>query len=113
MAPKDCVGIVRLFIFSFCCFAVGGFFAALAAEHHTVLQNNKSFDREEIVIAIGDSVEFKNADQVKHNIQIQELGYNSGIQQPGSGSSLRFDESGRFKVRCGIHSKMKMTVLVE
>ncbi len=85
----------------------------LAAEHHTVSQKGKAFDRDEIVVAVGDSIEFMNDDRVKHNIQIRDLGYNGGIQQPGSGSVLTFDEHGRFKVRCGIHAKMKMTVVVE
>lgn len=105
--------IVRLIVFSICSLTAGGVLAALASEHYVVSQKDKTFDRDEIVIAVGDSVEFKNDDDVKHNIQIQEMGYNGGIQQPGGGSTLVFDRNGRFKVRCGIHSKMKMTVVVE
>lgn len=105
--------MARLLAFCVCGFVVSGSLAALAAEHHTVSQIDKSFNQDEIVVAVGDAIEFKNDDRVKHNIQIMDLGYNGGIQQPGSGAVLIFDKSGRFKVRCGIHAKMKMTVVVE
>lgn len=88
-------------------------FAVTAAENHVVTQTNKRFGTKEVTVAPGDTVFFKNTDRVKHNILVEALGYNSGIQQPGSESALMFDESGRFVVRCGIHSKMKMTVIVE
>ena len=93
--------------------AAGGGFAASAATHHIVSQKFKSFDRDEVVVSVGDSVSFQNDDRIKHNILIEALGYNGGIQQPGGESVLIFDENGNFKVRCGIHSKMKMTVVVK
>ena len=87
--------------------------SATAAENHVVTQTGKRFNTKEVMIAPGDTVFFRNTDRVKHNILIESLGYNSGIQQPGGESALMFDENGRFVVRCGIHTKMKMTVIVE
>lgn len=94
-------------------FAAFGCLSAYAATSHVVTQTGKRFDTKEVTVAPGDTVLFKNTDRVKHNILIEALGYNSGIQQPGGESALLFDANGRFVVRCGIHSKMKMTVVVE
>ena len=49
-----------------------------------------------------------NDDTVAHNILISEIRYNSGLQKPGKSADLVLDEAGTFKVRCGIHPKMKM-----
>ena len=94
-------------------FAALGCFSAFASTSHTITQSDKTFGAKEVTVAHGDTVLFKNTDRVKHNILVEAMGYNSGIQQPGGESALVFDQNGRFMVRCGIHSKMKMTVIVE
>ncbi len=99
--------------FSLCLFAACGCLSASAAVNHVVTQTNKTFSTEKVMVASGDTVLFKNTDRVKHNILVEAMGYNSGIQQPGSESALIFDKNGRFAVRCGIHTRMKMTVIVE
>lgn len=94
-------------------FIACGCLSASAAVSHVVTQTNKTFGTKEVMVAPGDTVLFKNTDRVKHNILVEAMGYNSGIQQPGTESALMFDQNGRFTVRCGIHAKMKMTVVVE
>ncbi len=95
--------------YAFFLFGVG---AAIAAGSHTVSQKDKAFAKSELSIAAGDSVNFANDDSVKHNILIKDIDYNSGTQEPGQTVTATFDKAGKFKVRCGIHPKMKMTVVV-
>ncbi len=86
---------------------------ASAGTSHTVVQKDKAFAEKKMEIAAGDAVVFKNDDSVKHNILVKNTDFNSGMQEPGQEASYTFAEAGKFKVRCGIHPKMKMTVLVK
>lgn len=81
----------------------------------TVTQKNKKFDRREITIAQGDTVRFVNADAVSHNIYSVSPpeDFDLGIQGPGTSSTHTFSRKGTFKVRCIIHSRMKLTVKVK
>ena len=87
--------------------------AAVASTNHVVTQVGKKFSEKKMSIAAGDSVTFLNEDKVKHNIVIKKMDVSSGIQAPGEKVDVVFDENGKFKVRCGIHPKMKITVLVK
>lgn len=111
--PEVDVKLIRLLLLCGIVSAVGGGIAVSSPAHHIVSQKAKAFDRKEVVVSVGDRVSFQNNDRIKHNILIAELGYNGGIQQPGGESVVVFDSNGTFKVRCGIHSRMKMTVVVE
>ena len=86
--------------------------AALAAAGNVVEQKDKSFGVKELTISAGESVTFVNSDSVKHNILIKDIDFNSGSQDPGAEATAKFDAAGKYKVRCGIHPKMKMTVKV-
>jgi len=85
---------------------------AQAAEH-VVSEKDKKFSVKKLDIAVGDSVKIVNDDAVKHNVMNLKLGYNSGLQEPGSSSTLKFDKNGKFLIRCGIHPKMKMKITVK
>lgn len=95
-----------------CAITIGAM-AAAAATTHTVSQNGKKFSEKKMSIAAGDIITFVNDDKVKHNIVIKKMDVSSGIQKPGEKVEVVFDENGKFKVRCGIHPKMKITVLVK
>ncbi len=88
--------------------------AGYAASTVTVGQKGKRFSETEVVINVGDRVDFLNDDKVKHNIQIKGPGmkFNGRMQAPGKMISVSFDKAGKFKARCGLHPKMKMTVKV-
>ena len=103
--------LARLLTISGIALAAAGGLAG-AASLHTVLQQDKSFSEKKIEIAVGDSISFKNADSVRHNIMIRGMDSHSGIQEPGSEWSATFDKAGKYKVRCGIHPKMKLKVVV-
>lgn len=92
--------------------ALCGAAATAMAATNVVTQNGKAFSVKEMALSVGDSLTFVNDDSVKHNILIKDIGFNSGMQEPGSEAMATFDKSGKFKVRCGIHPKMKLTVTV-
>lgn len=90
-----------------------GTISALASTNHTVSQADKAFSTKKMSIAAGDSITFVNDDKIKHNIVIKKMDVSSGIQGPGEKVDVVFDQNGKFKVRCGIHPKMKVTVVVK
>ena len=88
---------------------------ALASVGATVDQKNFAFSVDTVTVHKGDSIVFTNSDRTPHNILIKSGGMlqNSGVQKPGEDVSVLFDKAGAFDVMCGIHPKMKMTVVVE
>ena len=92
-----------------CVLSLGGA-VALASTNHTIGQAGKKFSEDLLTVAVGDTVVFRNDDTVKHNIIVAKMRFNSGMQDPGKDAELTFDKAGSFKVRCGLHPKMKLTV---
>ena len=99
------------------CGLVGMLGLATAAWAGTLIvdQKNLKFSVRELKIAKGDSVEFTNSDDTSHNITITGQGFtaNSGLQAPGQPFKAPFVKAGVYKVSCGIHPNMRMTVIVE
>ncbi|HEY3947977.1 cupredoxin domain-containing protein [Phenylobacterium sp.] len=89
--------------------------AAWAATVFTVDQKNLKFSVRELTISKGDSVEFTNSDDTSHNITVSGAGFtlNSGLQKPGQPFKVPLVKTGVYKVSCGIHPNMRMTVTVE
>jgi plastocyanin len=89
--------------------------AYAAVTVHTVDQAKLQFSVSEIRIKKGDSVRFMNSDRPAHNILVKAADgvLNSGLQQPGQPFEVPFTKEGTFPVTCGIHPKMRMTVIVE
>ncbi len=105
----------------------------LVAAEHILLQTGKTFVRgideekaksiaedrdevkkysfDELKIKQGDVVEFRNVDSVKHNVVAEDL-FNF-VQPMGSKDKQKFDKKGTYSVRCAIHPKMKIKVVVE
>lgn len=86
----------------------------LEAKDHVVSQKGKAFAPEEVSIVQGDTIVFKNDDDTAHNVFASSDGlkFNLGIQKQGSESKHAFEEAGEFVVRCAIHPKMKLKVVV-
>ena len=87
--------------------------AAANAGNQDIHQKDKAFSERKLTVKAGDTVTFHNDDSVKHNILVKDIDFNSGMQEPGQASKATFAAPGKFKVRCGIHPKMKLTVTVE
>ncbi len=88
--------------------------AADGPKEHLVGQKDKAFSETELKIKVGDKVTFKNDDSVVHNVFSSTEGYefNTKNQAPGSTATTTFEKEGTLEVRCAIHPKMKMKIVV-
>lgn len=86
------------------------------ADEITVGQKAKTFSMDTATLKPGDTIKFINDDATQHNVLItgpkDEL-RNSGVQEPGEAAAFQFDKAGTYQVECGIHPKMKMSVVVK
>ena len=95
-------------------------FAAMPVVAHAgetvITQSHTTFDNDEASIKSGDTVVFKNKDDVKHNIQVTDssgANEDKGLQAPGEDIKETFAKAGDYKIHCAIHPKMKMKVTVQ
>jgi len=88
--------------------------AVSAGEKHVISQKGKAFSTTELHVKVGDTVEFKNDDDVSHNVfsvaDVQSK--NNKMQTPGAEASVTFASEGTVEVRCAIHPGMKVTIQV-
>ena len=93
--------------------AVAG--GAFAGAMTTIDQKALTFSMPTVVVNKGDILNFMNSDSTSHNILITGEGVtlNSGLQQPGVAFKAPMMKPGAYQVVCGIHPKMKMTVVVK
>ena len=93
----------------------GASWLARAAGKQTVQQKNKAFSTTELTVKVGDVLEFKNDDDVAHNVfsTSPTQAFNTKIQPPGASAEVTFVTEGIVQVRCAIHPQMKLTVHVE
>ena len=82
---------------------------------YVVMQKDKAFDTEKVVIRPGDKVVFQNHDEFTHNIYSPTKGneFNINVQRPGGSTGVTFWTEGEVEIRCAIHPKMKMTVVIK
>jgi plastocyanin len=87
----------------------------LKAAPHAVSQKGKVFAPGTISVKVGDSVSFKNDDDVTHNAFSTSAGneFNAKAQTPGSSSDVVFKTKGKVAVKCAFHPAMSLTVNVE
>jgi len=86
------------------------------ADEIMVGQKNKAFSMEAATLTPGDTIKFVNDDTTQHNVLItgpREEIRNSGVQDPGEDVAFQLDKPGTYRVECGIHPKMKMSVVVK
>jgi plastocyanin len=88
---------------------------SLPAADYMVVQKDRAFSVTELTVKPGDSIVFKNADDVTHNVFSISEGMQFDIrrQAPGASSSIPFPKEGVAEVRCAIHPKMKLIVTVK
>jgi plastocyanin len=88
--------------------------APAAAGEHAVSQRGKQFRPGELRVRAGDTVVFRNDDEVTHNVFSKTPGsqFNVKLQAPGTASPVVFEQPGVVDVRCAIHPAMKLRVVV-
>lgn len=86
-----------------------------AAGMVTVDQKGLAFSTPTLTVNKGDIVTFTNSDTTSHNIIVSGNGImlNSGLQQPGVAFKAPLMKQGTYQVSCGIHPKMRMTIVVK
>ena len=89
-----------------------GISEAIAADEHLITQKDLKFDPIIKVVKPGDSVKFKNIDNVVHNIVslTDEFQFDLGEFKPGMTKSVQFKQKGVVDVECTIHPDMTIFV---
>lgn len=79
-----------------------------------VSQQDKKFDKTQVTIKAGDSINFVNQDPFFHNIfsLSDAKTFDLGSFPKGESRSITFDQPGVIDVECAIHPEMRMTVTV-
>jgi plastocyanin len=87
----------------------------LQATSHPVTQKGKVFAPGKVTVKVGDTVTFKNDDEVTHNAFSTSKGneFNAKAQTPGSSTDIPFKAKGTVVVKCAFHPAMSLTVTVE
>ena len=89
---------------------------AIGATPLVISQKGREFQPQEIAIKRGETLQFINDDgDLLHHTFLKSgtFSFDSGDQKPGSKFEVTFTVAGKFAVRCAIHPKMKLLVLVE
>jgi cytochrome c peroxidase len=93
------------------------FGSTLADPPITINQAGLKFSVKDLEVAKGQTVVFLNDDTTSHNITVTGDGngvsVNSGLQPPGAKFEMPFAKPGKYQVTCGIHPKMRMTIVVK
>lgn len=76
-------------------------------------QRKMSFVPYILPILVGTTVEFKNDDQVNHNVFTPDgEGYNLGTWGPGQSKAHLFDKAGVYTQLCSLHPEMEAYIVV-
>lgn len=89
---------------------------ASAVNINAISQKNRAFSPREITITRGESLVFENDDgELLHHVYSPDPGaaFDIGEQPPGARVPVRFARPGTFSVRCLIHPRMALTVVVK
>jgi plastocyanin len=81
--------------------------------HYRLVQRNKRFEPNLLVIPVGSVVDFPNADPWFHNVFSLYRGkrFDLGLYQAGAQRSVKFDRMGPSYLFCNIHPEMTGVVL--
>ncbi|HZT27215.1 MAG TPA: plastocyanin/azurin family copper-binding protein [Pseudolabrys sp.] len=89
--------------------------ASQAQSQNIVSQKGRQFQPSELTLKQGETVLIVNDDaDLRHHAYVDsaKFKFDSGDQEPGSKTPVRFSVAGTFEVLCAIHPKMKLTVHV-
>jgi plastocyanin len=80
---------------------------------YQILQKGKEFHPHLLVVPVGSSIEFPNADPFFHNVfsLFEGKRFDLGLYEAGSRRSVRFDREGISYLFCNIHPEMGAVVI--
>ena len=86
---------------------------ASARRHYRMLQHNKTFEPELLVVPLGSIVDFPNLDPWFHNVfsLYQGKRFDLGLYQAGAEKEVVFDRPGPSFLFCNIHPQMTAVIL--
>jgi len=82
---------------------------------HVISQKKRKFEPKVVTAKVGDTVLFVNDDRFAHNIFSETPGFEFNIrkQLPGDSDIITLDKAGEFVLRCAIHPRMKLKIIVQ
>lgn len=88
--------------------------ATVAAQEHVISQKGKQFSPKALTMRVGESVNFKNDDNVYHNVfsLSKILTFDLGAMAPGQSRKVEMAREGVIDVECAIHPEMKLEIKV-
>src|ERR1051325_8263976 len=66
-----------------------------------------------LTIKKGESVTWKNNDDIDHTVEAEEGSFSSGTIKSGKSFTHTFKKAGKFSYSCHLHPRMKGTIVVE
>lgn len=83
-------------------------------KHEVMDQKNLVFIPHVLAVPVGTTVDFKNSDNVNHNVfsPADCKKFNLGTYTPGMSRSVKFDEACVVDLLCNVHSEMSAYVVV-
>jgi len=84
------------------------------AEEFQALQKNKTFKPGILKIKVGDTVDFRNEDEIFHNVfsLSDTQSFDLGSYPKGQGRKVLFNKPGVVDIECSIHPEMNMKIEV-
>lgn len=85
------------------------------AREFDVAQKDKKFSQGSLAIKVGDAINFRNEDNVSHNVfsLSDAKTFDLGSYPQGQSRKITFDKAGSVEVECAIHPDMKLMVEVQ
>lgn len=87
--------------------------ATSASARPRLMQKNKSFQPQVLVVEVGSKVEFPNRDPFFHNVfsLFEGKRFDLGLYEAGSTRDVQFDKPGVSYIFCNIHAEMSAVVI--
>lgn len=82
-------------------------------QSYQILQKNKEFHPHFLIVPVGSSIDFPNADPFFHNVfsLFEGKRFDLGLYEAGSHRSVRFDREGVSYIFCNIHPEMGAVII--
>ena len=86
---------------------------AAEAKTHVIVGRGVAWDPKTLVVARGDTVEWKNVDVVPHNVRQDKHVFWSKDFPPGTSFRWKATKRGTFPYKCTLHPEMTGTLTVK